>query len=141
MSIADRQKELVKEFSKFTDWEDRYKHIIEAGKKLAPYPESKRLDTYKVSGCQSQVWLYPEKKDGNIIFHADSDALITKGLIALLLRVYSDAPAEEIMKTPPDFIAELGLQTKLTPSRANGFNNMVKQIRLYALAYMAQLHS
>jgi cysteine desulfuration protein SufE len=141
MSIADRQKELVKEFSQFSDWEDRYKHIIEAGKKLPPYPEAKRLDTFKVSGCQSQVWLYPEKKDGNIIFHADSDALITKGLIALLLRVYSDAPAEEIMKTPPDFIGELGLQTKLTPSRANGFNNMVKQIRLYALAYMAQLHS
>jgi cysteine desulfuration protein SufE len=140
MTLLDRQKKLVAEFSTSADWEDRYKRIIDAGKTLELYPEQHRLDKYKVSGCQSQVWLYPEKKDGDIIFYADSDALITKGLIALLLRVYSDAPAEEIVRTNPDFISELGLQSKLTPSRANGLNSMVKQIRLYALAYMAQMH-
>src|ERR1700761_1401810 len=107
MTLADRQKKLVEEFSTSNDWEDRYKRIIDAGKHLAPYPEQHRLDKYKVSGCQSQVWLFPEKKDGRIIYHADSDALITKGLIALLLRVYSDAPAEEIVRTAPDFISEL----------------------------------
>jgi cysteine desulfuration protein SufE len=141
MNLAERQKKLVDEFSTSTDWEDRYKRIIDAGKTLQPYPDQFRRDKYKVSGCQSQVWLYPEKKDGHIIYYADSDALITKGLIALLLQVYSDAPAEEIVRTNPDFISQLGLQSKLTPSRANGLNSMVKQIRLYALAYMAQLHS
>jgi len=141
MTLEDRQQKLIAEFSTSADWEDRYKRIIDAGKTLAPYPEPHRLDKYKVTGCQSQVWLYPEKKDGRIVFHADSDALITKGLIAILLRVYSDAPAEEIVRTAPDFISALGLQSKLTPSRANGLNSMVKQIRLYALAYMAQMHS
>jgi cysteine desulfuration protein SufE len=141
MSLIERQQKLVEEFSSDSEWEARYKRIIDAGKTLKPYPEDKRLDKFKVSGCQSQVWLYPEKKDGRIVFFADSDALITKGLIAVLLRVYSDAPAEEIVRTSPDFISQLGLQTKLTPSRANGLNSMVKQIRLYALAYMAQMHS
>src|ERR1700727_1013907 len=116
MTLVERQKKLVEEFSASHDWEERYKKIIEAGKHLAPYPEQHRLDKFKVSGCQAQVWLFPEKKDGHIVFHADSDALITKGLIAILLRVYSDAPADEIVRTSPDFISELGLQTKLTPS-------------------------
>jgi cysteine desulfuration protein SufE len=135
MSLVKRQKKLVEEYSSLSNWEDRYKRIIDAGKSLAPLPEEFRQDKFKVSGCQSQVWLYPEMRDGQLIFHADSDALITKGLIALLLRVYSGAAPAEIMKTPPDFIKELGLAEKLSPSRANGLFSMIKQIQLYAMVF------
>src|SRR5262249_39805282 len=135
MNIQERQRQLIDQFASLASWEDRYKRIIETGKKLSSYPEEKRLDQFKVSGCQAQVWLFPELQDGRIVFHADSDALITKGLIALLLKVYSDATPPEILQTPPDFIKELGLETKLSPSRANGLYSMVKQVKLYATAF------
>lgn len=135
MNSKSRQDELIREFEAISTWEDRYKRIIEIGKNLKPLPEQFRLDQFKVSGCQSQVWLYPEFKDGHVTFHADSDALITKGLIAILLRVYSGSSPDEILATPPDFIGALGLKEKLSPSRANGLVSMVKQIKLYATAF------
>jgi cysteine desulfuration protein SufE len=135
MSIADQQSQLILEFSRFKNWEDRYKLIIDKGRSLAPYPDEQRKENLKIKGCQSQVWLFSEEKDGKVLFQADSDALITKGLIALLLQVYSGTKAEEILKTPPDFIASLGLESKLSPSRSNGLFAMVKQIKLYAMAY------
>jgi cysteine desulfuration protein SufE len=134
MSITDRQSALTAEYSQLASWEDRYKKIIATGKRLAAYPEEHRLDQFKVHGCQAQVWLFPEVKEGKVYFHADSDALITKGLIALLMRVYSGATAKEILETPPTFIKDLGLESKLSPNRANGLFSMVKQIKLYATA-------
>lgn len=133
--LDTRQKRLIDRFAAFSSWEERYREIIEAGKRLPAYPEQHRKDQFKVTGCQSQVWLFPELKNGQVIFHADSDALITKGLIALLLELYSNSTPDQILKTPPDFIAALGLESKLSPSRANGLFSMVKQIKLYAMAY------
>ena len=135
MSLIERQKKLVDEFAALSTWEDRYKRIIESGKTLPAYPEEHRLDKFKVSGCQSQVWLFPEMKDGKLFFHADSDALITKGLIAILMRIYSGAPAKEILQTAPDFINQIGMADKLSPSRANGLFSMIKQIKLYATVF------
>lgn len=131
-----RQDLIVQEFKKFASWEDRYKRLIEIGKGLPPYPENKRIEDLKVRGCQSQVWLAAELRDGGLVhFEADSDALIVKGLIALLLRVYSDRTYEEILNTQPDFIAEIGLAGNLSPSRANGLVAMIKQIKYYAQAF------
>lgn len=141
LSLQTRQKNLIDRFTAFSSWEDRYREIIEAGKRLPAFPEAHRLDQFKVSGCQSQVWLFPELRGERVFFHADSDALITKGLIALLLELYSDATPEEILGAPPEFIQALGLESKLSPSRANGLFSMIKQIKFYAVALQAKLHS
>lgn len=136
MSLRERQQKLIDEFERFDNWEDRYTCLIKKGHALAEMDESKKKDEFKVKGCQSQVWivaqLTPEKK---VRFEADSDALIVKGLIAILLEVYSDASPQEILETPADFIKKLGLESKLSPSRANGLFSMLKQIKYYALAY------
>ena len=137
MSVAERQLEVVNEFSRFTDWEDRYRRLIELGKQLPPLPDDKKIDDLRVKGCQSQVWMHAGLKDGRIHFDADSDALLVRGLVALLLRVYSDQTAADILATPPDFVREIGLESKLSPSRANGLVSMIKQMRFYAMAFQA----
>lgn len=137
MSIEERQRAVVREFNGIFDWEDRYKKIIELGKALPALDESKKLEDYKVKGCQSQVWMHAQFENGKVIFEADSDALIVRGLVALLLRIYSGASPDEILVTPPAFIKDIGLESKLSPSRANGLFSMVKQMKFYAMAFQS----
>jgi cysteine desulfuration protein SufE len=138
MDIDKRVESLIAEFENKGNWEDRYKYIISIGKELAPMKEEWKLDNFKVKGCQSQVWLFPEIKDGIITFHADSDASITKGIVAVLLSIYSESTPEEILKTKPEFLETIGLRQHLSMSRANGLSSMVKQISMYAIAFQAQ---
>jgi len=140
MSIVERQKQIVAEFQSLTDWEERYKKLIEIGKALPELPESKKLEDYKVKGCQSQVWMHARLEGGRIVFEADSDALLVRGLVALLLRVYSGSTPAEILATPPDFVKDIGLESKLSPSRANGLFSMIKQIKFYAVAFQSMAH-
>ena len=130
-----RQEEIVAQFSSISSWEDRYKKIIALGKELSPIPEKYQTEDYLVKGCQSQVWMHAEMNEqGGMDLMGDSDAMIVKGLVALLLKAYSGLPPQEITQNPPTFIEELGFQEYLSPSRANGFLSMVKQIMLYATA-------
>ena len=138
-SIQERVNRIVSTFSSHKDWEDKYKSVILMGKDLAAFPEEHRLEENKVKGCQSQVWIFSELKDGKVYFYADSDASIVKGIIALLLNVYSDSTPEEILATKPDFLEEIGLRQHLSMSRANGLSSMLKQISLYALAYKTKI--
>lgn len=138
MTLSERQKAIVDEFAEASTWEDRYRKIITLGQSLPALSDDAKQDKYKVKGCQSQVWLLANLDDkGHIIFQADSDAMIVRGLVALLLRVYSDASPDEIIASPPDFINELGLSGHLTPSRTNGLYAMVQQIMYYATALKA----
>lgn len=140
MEIQERVKNLVEEFARFNDWEERYKHIIAIGKNLEPMKEEYRQDQFKIKGCQSQVWLYPELNGDKIMFHADSDAAIVKGVIALLMRVYSNSTPAEILATKPEFLDTIGLREQLSMSRANGLSSMLKQISMYAVALQAKMN-
>lgn len=133
-TIEQAQKEIVEEFAFFDDWEQRFEHIIELGKGHMDIPGEFKVEAFRVKGCQSTVWLYPEYRDGRIFFRATSDAMIVRGLIALLLRVYSGRTPEEVLRTPPQFIEELGLNQHLTQGRANGLASMIEYIRRYAAA-------
>lgn len=136
--VAQRQADLAKEFLQFSSWEERYKYVIELGKTLPELPEVYRDDKYLVKGCQSRVWLHAQKDEaGRVQLFADSDAMIVKGLVAILLKVYSSAFPDDILQNPPQFLSELGFQSHLSPSRANGLMSMVKQIMLYAAALKA----
>lgn len=138
MALEDRQQSIINEFEACQTWEDRYRKIIQIGKQMDALDDSLKSDDLKVKGCQSQVWLKANLSDNHKVeFKADSDAAIVKGLIALLLRLYSDASADEILQTEPTFIGALGLQSHLSPSRANGLVAMVKQIKYYAAAFKA----
>ncbi|EQC50884.1 SufE family protein [Bacteriovorax sp. DB6_IX] len=139
MEINHRIDELKSEFSQFSDWEDKYKHIISLGKALVEMPEELKTEENKVKGCQSQVWLHADLKDGKIIFQADSDAAIVKGIVSVLVRVYSNATPEEVLATKPEFLDEIGLRQHLSMSRANGLSSMVKQISMYALAFQTKI--
>ena len=134
--IAERQAQIIKEFSATDDWEARYKRIIDLGKNLPEMPAELKTEENIVKGCQSQVWLSARLNDqGQMVLQGDSDALIVKGLVALLLRLYSGAPPAEILQSPPEFLRALGFEGNLSPSRANGLHSMLKQIRLYATAF------
>lgn len=137
MSLLERQTEVIAAFSGLKDWEDRYKKLIEIGKALPELPEAKKTEDVKVKGCQSQVWMHARLEDGRVIYEADSDALLVRGIVALLLKVYSGATPDEIISTPPDFVKEIGLESKLSPSRANGLFAMIKQMKYYAMAFKA----
>jgi cysteine desulfuration protein SufE len=137
MSIVERQQEIVNEFNDLASWEDRYRRIIEYGRELAPMNEAHRTDKNKVKGCQSTVWLHAAMENGHVRFQGDSDAMIVRGLMALLLKVYDDAPPAEIVTTPPDFVQATGLASHLSQTRANGLAAMVKQIKLYAAVFQA----
>ncbi|MGK9476847.1 SufE family protein [Melioribacter sp. OK-6-Me] len=135
MTIEEKQKKLVEEFEQYTDWEERYKHLIELGRQLPQMHEELKIDKYKLDGCQSQVWIKAELKDGKIYFEADSDAAIVKGLIALLLAVYSGHTPDEILSNPPEFLKQIGIDKHLSPTRKNGLAAMMKQIQMYAVAF------
>lgn len=135
MTIEEIQKEIIEEFSVYDDWMDKYAYLIELGNKLEPLDPKDKTDQNLIKGCQSRVWFVTEIKDGKIHFRGESDAVIVKGLVALLLRVVSGRTPEEIMKSDLHFIDDLGLKQHLSPTRSNGLLAMVKQIRLYAVAY------
>lgn len=131
-----KQQEIVQEFQQLGGWEDRYKHIIKIGKDLPQQPADFYQDKFLVKGCQSQVWLHAQlNEQGQMVLQADSDAMIVKGLVSLLVRAYSGLTPKEVLAAPPTFIEELGFKESLSPSRANGFLSMVKQIMLYAQAF------
>ncbi len=134
MSIAVKEQELIEEFSMFSDWMEKYEYIIDLGKDLPLVDEKYKTDEYKIKGCQSQVWLHCDASGDKLSFTADSDAIITKGIISLLVRVLNNEKAEDIVNTELNFIKEIGLQDHLSPTRSNGLLSMVKQIKLYALA-------
>ena len=134
-TISEEQKNLIEEFSFFDDWQEKYEHIIDMGKKLNMLPDKYHTNEFKVEGCVSEVFLVPKKNNGLLNFQADSNSVITRGLIAMLLRVYSDRNPEDIINNPPEFIDKIGLGIHLTPSRTNGLHSMVKQIMGYAKHY------
>ncbi|WP_158209749.1 SufE family protein [Myroides phaeus] len=138
MTIKETQEEIIDEFSMFDDWMERYEYIIELGKGLPLIDAQYQVEENLIKGCQSQVWLYAEESNGNIVFTANSDAILTKGIIAILIRVFSGHKAEDILNADLSFIDEIGLKEHLSPTRANGLVSMVKQIRMYALAYQAK---
>jgi cysteine desulfuration protein SufE len=138
MSIEDIQREIVEEFSLFDDWTDRYQYLIELGKTMPIIADEHRTEEHLIRGCQSQVWLHAEFADGSVYFTADSDAIITKGMIALLIRVLSGHTSKEIAQADLTFIDKIGLSEHLSPSRANGLLNMIKQMKIYGLAFLAK---
>ena len=139
MTIESIQEEIIDEFSMFDDWMQRYEYMIDLGKSIPLIQDSNKTDENLIKGCQSKVWLNAELIEDKIAFTADSDAIITKGIIAILLRVFSDKKPEEILAANTNFIDEIGLKDHLSPTRANGLVSMIKQIKIYALAYETQL--
>jgi cysteine desulfuration protein SufE len=127
--IKQAQDELIDEFALFDNWVDRYQYIIDLGKRLPEFPEQWRDEDSRLHGCQSQVWFRTERSDGRLKFQAISDSAIVSGLIAILMRVYSDRNAHDILATPPDFIHAIGLDEHLSPTRSNGLNAMIREIR------------
>jgi cysteine desulfuration protein SufE len=138
MTLAQTQQELIEEFAMFTDWQDRYEHLIELGKDLPLIAPENKVDTNLVRGCQSRVWLNAELQNDLVHFTADSDAMITKGIVALLVRVYNDRTPQEILGASTEFIDRIGLREHLSPNRANGLSAMLDQMKRYALAYSSK---
>lgn len=135
MTIQEIENQIIEEFSIFTDWLDKYEYIIELGKNVPVIDEKAKTEENLIKGCQSRVWLDCCQEDGKLFFAADSDAIITKGIISLLIRVYNGQEPEEILNSNLKFIDAIGLQENLSPTRANGLVSMIKQIRVYALAF------
>ena len=135
MTIQEKQQELVKEFEELTDWDDKYAHIISMGKKMNPFPAEYKIDKNKIEGCQSQVWMNASIDNGKVNFDAESDAMIVKGLAAMLVRVYSGSSPDEILGSPPVFLKQIGIENHLSPTRKNGLSSMLKQIQMYAVAF------
>ena len=137
MTINELQDEVVAEFSDFDDWMDRYQLLIDLGSEQPPLEERYKTDQNLIEGCQSRVWLHAEEAEGKVVFQAESDALIVKGIIALLIKVLSGHTPEEILEADLYFIDKIGLKEHLSPTRSNGLLAMVKQMRMYALAFKA----
>ena len=138
MTIEENELEIIEEFSMFDDWMDKYEFIIEIGKELSVFEDKFKVEDNLIKGCQSRVWVQADFKNDIIQLSADSDAIITKGIIALLIRVLNNQKPEDILQAKLTFIQEIGLEEHLSPTRANGLVGMVKQIKTYALAYMAK---
>lgn len=138
MLLNNIQEEIIEEFSAFSDWLDKYDYLIELGNELPPLDPTHKTDEHLISGCQSKVWLNAAYNDGKMEYQADSDALIVKGIVALLVRVMNGQPPEEIINNDLYFIDRIGLQQNLSPTRSNGLVAMVKKMKLYALAYQAR---
>ena len=132
MSLEEKKQEIVDEFSLYDEWLDKYEYLIELGKSLEPFPEEKKTEGRLIKGCQSRVWLDAEERDGHLYFTADSDAIITKGIISLLISVYSGRTREEIADDDFGFVAEIGLKENLSPTRANGLVSMIDTIKRLA---------
>lgn len=137
MTINEIQDEIIDEFSSFDDWMDRYSLLIELGNDLQPFPEADRNEQNLIDGCQSKVWFTAEIEDGRVIFHGDSDAILVKGIVALLIRVLSGHTPKEIVDAELYFIDQINLREHLSPTRSNGLVAMLKQMRLYALTYLS----
>ncbi len=137
MTIKEEEQQIVEEFSIFTDWLDKYEYIIELGKSLPMINEIGKEEKNLIKGCQSRVWLGADYVDGKIYFTADSDAIITKGIISLLVRVFSGRTPQEIIEADLQFIKDIGLEENLSPTRANGLLSMIRQIKFYAVAFAA----
>ena len=135
MGIIEVQNEIVEEFSLFEDWMQRYEYMIELGKSIELIDSSKKIDSNLIKGCQSKLWLHAELNNNKLIFKADSEAIITKGIAAVLLRVFSNQTPKDILNANLDFVDKIGLKEHLSPTRANGLISMIKQIKYYALAY------
>jgi len=135
--IKDIEKDIIEDFGLFDSWEDKYEYIIDMGKKLAVLEDEHKLDENKIKGCQSTVWLVASYEDGRIFFKADSDAVIVKGLISMLIRVLSGHTPAEIIEARLDFIGEIGMMTHLAQTRSNGLLSMIKQMKNYAIAFQA----
>lgn len=138
MTIKEIQEEIIEEFGAYDDWMDKYNYLIELSSGLEAYDLKNKTNEYLIEGCQSKVWLYAEMQGENIVYSADSDAIITKGIVALLIRVLSGRTPEEVKDAGLFFIDEIGLKDNLSPTRANGLLAMIKQMKLYALAYYAK---
>lgn len=138
MTISEIQAEIIDEFSLFDDWDERFLYLIDLGKTLPLIEEQFKLPENTIKGCQSNVWLHAENESGKLVFTADSDAIITKGIVALLLRTFSNQTPQAILDASTDFIDTIGLKAQLSPTRANGLVSMIKQIKMYALAYQAK---
>ncbi len=139
MDIQKKQDRIVREFKLLGDWQERYKYIIKLGDKLEPLTEDEKIDENLVRGCQSQVWLTSDLDDGKVKFRADSDAAITKGLVALMIRFYSGEEPDTILETEPEFLDRIGMKEHLSPTRSNGLVSMIKQMKIYAMAYKTKL--
>ena len=138
--IKDIQDEIIEEFTGFDDWLDRYQLLIDLGNEQEPLPKEYKTDNNLIEGCQSRVWLQADVVDGKIIFRAESDALIVKGIVALLIKVYSGHTPDEILAAEPYFVEAIGLKEHLSPTRSNGLVAMIKQMRLYALAFKTKMN-
>ncbi len=136
MTIDQIQNEIISEFDMFNDWTEKYEYIIDLGKSLPVINDTFKTSDNTIKGCQSKVWLYAEYINNKLIFTADSDAIITKGIIAVLIRVFSNQSPKDIVDAKTDFIEEIGLKQHLSQTRANGLSSMIKQIKLYAVGYL-----
>jgi cysteine desulfuration protein SufE len=139
MDINKIQDEIIEEFSAFEDWMDKYSYLIELGNDLDGFEEKNRTEQHLIEGCQSKVWLHADLVNGKVIFTADSDAIIVKGIVALLVRAWSNATPQEILDNDLYFIEQIGLKEHLSPTRSNGLVAMVKQMKLYALAFKTKM--
>lgn len=139
MSIEEIESEIIEEFEMFEDWMQRYEHLIDLGKSMPMIEEKHKTEDKLIKGCQSQVWMHSELKDGKIVYTADSDAIITKGMVALMIRVLSNHTPQEIIDSKLDFIEKIGLTKHLSPTRSNGLLSMIKQMKLDAIAFNSKL--
>ncbi|WP_046759177.1 SufE family protein [Kordia jejudonensis] len=140
MTIQEIQNEIVDEFAMFDDWMQRYEYMIDLGKSLPLIDENLKKDENLIKGCQSKVWVHGEMENDKLVFTADSDAIITKGIIAILIRAFSNQHPSAIIEANTNFIDKIGLKEHLSPTRANGLVSMIKQLKLYAVAYQTQLN-
>lgn len=140
MTITEIQEDIIDEFSMFDNWEERYQYMIDLGKTLPLIDEQYKTEDHIIKGCQSKVWLHAQMNDDKVKFTADSDAIITKGIIAILIRVFSGQHPKAIIESNTDFIDQIGLKEHLSPTRANGLVSMIKQIKMYAIAYQTQIN-
>ncbi|MEE9429938.1 MAG: SufE family protein [Melioribacteraceae bacterium] len=137
MTITETQNSIIKQFSELTDWDEKYSMLIKMGRELPELSEKIKTAKYKLDGCQSRVWMNAKLEDGKVIIIGDSDAMIVKGLVAILIKAYSDFAPSEILSTPPSFLSEIGIDKHLSLTRKNGLGAMLKQIQLFAIAYKA----
>jgi cysteine desulfuration protein SufE len=137
-SIQQKQDQIIEEFNFFQDWSEKYQYLIDLGKTLPEFDQNNKIDSNLIKGCQSKVWLNSSFNDNMVIFEADSDAIISKGIISLLVKVFSGHKPDEIIEANIDFIEKIGLDSHLSKTRANGLLSMIKQIKIYALAYKAK---
>jgi len=139
MKVQESAQQIIDEFSMFDDWMDKYNYLIELGKTIPLIDAENKTDKYLISGCQSRVWVFAEMKDGKVVFKGDSDAVITKGIANLLIRVFSDKSPEDIIDADLSFIDQIGLKEHLSPTRSNGLMSMIKQMKLYAVVFKAKM--